>query len=58
MGLGELFNFAAYTFAPASMVTPLGALSVLVSAILASKFLKEGLSALGKVIILLRNIYL
>lgn len=49
MGLGELFNFAAYTFASASMVTPLGALSVLISAILASKFLKEGLSALGKV---------
>jgi hypothetical protein len=30
MGLGELCNFAAYGFAPASVVTPLGALSVLV----------------------------
>lgn len=30
MGLGELCNFTAYGFAPASVVTPLGALSVLV----------------------------
>ena len=30
MGLGEFCNFAAYGFAPASVVTPLGALSVLV----------------------------
>ncbi len=30
MGLGELCNFAAYGFAPASVITPLGALSVLV----------------------------
>jgi hypothetical protein len=30
MGIGELCNFAAYGFAPASVVTPLGALSVLV----------------------------
>lgn len=30
MALGELCNFAAYGFAPASVVTPLGALSVLV----------------------------
>lgn len=28
--LGEFANFAAYAFAPATMVTPLGALSVLV----------------------------
>ena len=27
---GECINFAAYAFAPATMVTPLGALSVLV----------------------------
>lgn len=31
MGFGEAFNFAAYAFAPASLVTPLGALSVLVT---------------------------
>ena len=30
MGVGEFCNFAAYGFAPASVVTPLGALSVLV----------------------------
>ncbi|XP_022910531.1 magnesium transporter NIPA2 [Onthophagus taurus] len=49
MGVGELANFAAYAFAPASLVTPLGALSVLVSAILASKYLNEKLNFLGKV---------
>ncbi|GFQ92252.1 hypothetical protein TNCT_93971 [Trichonephila clavata] len=31
MGIGEAANFAAYAFAPASLVTPLGVLSVLVS---------------------------
>lgn len=49
MGVGEVANFGAYAFAPASLVTPLGALSVLVSAILSSKFLKENLNILGKV---------
>ncbi|XP_054721844.1 magnesium transporter NIPA2-like isoform X2 [Uloborus diversus] len=39
MGVGEAANFAAYAFAPASLVTPLGVLSVLVSAILSSKYL-------------------
>ncbi|KAJ8942228.1 hypothetical protein NQ314_010128 [Rhamnusium bicolor] len=48
MGIGEMANFAAYAFAPASLVTPLGALSVLVSAVLASKCLKETLNILGK----------
>lgn len=28
--IGEIANFAAYTFAPAILVTPLGALSVLI----------------------------
>nr|XP_039261235.1 magnesium transporter NIPA2-like [Styela clava] len=49
MGLGEAANFIAYAFAPATLVTPLGALSVLVSAILASYFLNERLNSLGKV---------
>lgn len=49
MGLGEAANFIAYAFAPATLVTPLGALSVLVSAILASSFLNERLNSLGKV---------
>ncbi|XP_038625221.1 magnesium transporter NIPA3 [Tachyglossus aculeatus] len=48
MGLGEAANFAAYAFAPATLVTPLGALSVLVSAILSSYFLHERLNVHGK----------
>ncbi|XP_063222519.1 magnesium transporter NIPA2 isoform X2 [Bacillus rossius redtenbacheri] len=48
MGIGEAANFAAYAFAPASLVTPLGALSVLVSAVMSSKFLNEKLNLLGK----------
>lgn len=48
MGIGEAANFAAYAFAPASLVTPLGALSVLVTSIMASKFLNEKLNLLGK----------
>lgn len=48
MGIGEAANFAAYAFAPASLVTPLGALSVIVTAVLASKFLNEKLNLLGK----------
>ncbi|UJR13423.1 hypothetical protein I4U23_000438 [Adineta vaga] len=49
MGLGEVCNFAAYGFAPASVVTPLGALSVLVSALLAVRFLGEKLNRFGKI---------
>ena len=30
VAVGECANFAAYAFAPATLVTPLGALSVLV----------------------------
>ncbi|XP_034247423.1 magnesium transporter NIPA2 isoform X2 [Thrips palmi] len=48
MGIGEASNFIAYAFAPAALVTPLGALSVLVSAVLASRFLNEKLNLLGK----------
>uniref|UniRef100_A0A915PF95 Magnesium transporter n=1 Tax=Setaria digitata TaxID=48799 RepID=A0A915PF95_9BILA len=49
MGTGEACNFAAYAFAPASLVTPLGALSVIVTAMLSSKLLKERLNLLGKI---------
>ncbi|CAI5793621.1 magnesium transporter NIPA2-like [Podarcis lilfordi] len=49
MGIGEVANFAAYAFAPATLVTPLGALSVLVSAVLASYFLNEHLNIHGKI---------
>lgn len=49
MIVGEVANFAAYTFAPPILVTPLGALSVLIGAVLASFILKEELGRLGKV---------
>uniref|UniRef100_A0A671VYT3 NIPA like domain containing 4 n=1 Tax=Sparus aurata TaxID=8175 RepID=A0A671VYT3_SPAAU len=41
-------NFAAYMFAPATLVTPLGALSVLISAVLSSHLLGEVLNVVGK----------
>lgn len=49
MIIGEVANFAAYTFAPPILVTPLGALSVLIGAVLASFILKEELGRLGRV---------
>jgi len=49
VGIGELLNFTAYAFAPASLVTPLGALSVLISAIFANKYLNENLNILSKI---------
>ncbi|KAH9523223.1 Magnesium transporter nipa2 [Bulinus truncatus] len=49
MTSGECANFAAYAFAPATLVTPLGALSVIVSAVLSARVLKEKLNILGKV---------
>ncbi|XP_047633564.1 magnesium transporter NIPA4 [Phacochoerus africanus] len=48
MAAGEVANFGAYAFAPATVVTPLGALSVLISAIFSSYFLGECLNLLGK----------
>ncbi|KAK1227283.1 hypothetical protein PQX77_009700 [Marasmius sp. AFHP31] len=48
LGLGEVANFAAYTFAPPILVTPLGALSVLIGAVLASFLLNEHLGHLGR----------
>uniref|UniRef100_A0A4X2JYV7 NIPA magnesium transporter 2 n=1 Tax=Vombatus ursinus TaxID=29139 RepID=A0A4X2JYV7_VOMUR len=49
VGVGEAANFAAYAFAPATLVTPLCALSVLVSSILSSYFLNEKLNIHGKI---------
>ncbi|EFQ97812.1 hypothetical protein MGYG_08905 [Nannizzia gypsea CBS 118893] len=49
MILGELCNFVAYAFVDAILVTPLGALSVVVTTILSAIFLKERLSFVGKV---------
>ncbi|XP_061659506.1 magnesium transporter NIPA3-like isoform X2 [Syngnathoides biaculeatus] len=48
MGAGEACNFAAYMFASATLVTPLGALSVLFSALLSSYLLGELLNVVGK----------
>ncbi|KAF8306993.1 DUF803-domain-containing protein [Clavulina sp. PMI_390] len=47
MILGELCNFGSYAFIPAIIVTPLGALSVVICAILSSIFLKESLTFFG-----------
>ncbi|XP_062234086.1 probable magnesium transporter NIPA6 isoform X2 [Phragmites australis] len=47
MLLGEVANFVAYAFAPAILVTPLGALSIIVSSVLAHFVLKERLEKLG-----------
>ncbi|KAJ7558996.1 hypothetical protein O6H91_04G064900 [Diphasiastrum complanatum] len=47
MIVGEVANFAAYAFAPAILVTPLGALSIIVSAAMAHAILKEKLHTLG-----------
>jgi drug/metabolite transporter (DMT)-like permease len=48
VGVGEAANFAAFGFVPASLVTPLGALSVIVSAVLSSYLLNENLNLHGK----------
>ncbi|KAJ7465502.1 DUF803-domain-containing protein [Mycena latifolia] len=48
-GMGAFANFGAYTFAPPIMVTPLGALSVIVAAVFASFLLNERLGHLGRV---------
>jgi Predicted membrane protein len=49
MIIGEGLNFAAYAFTDAILVTPLGALSVVITTILSAIFLKERLSVIGKV---------
>ncbi|MEW5307685.1 MAG: hypothetical protein WDW36_010063 [Sanguina aurantia] len=47
MIVGEAANFTAYAFAPAILVTPLGALSIIVSAVLAHTILSEKLNVFG-----------
>ncbi|GKV24387.1 hypothetical protein SLEP1_g34002 [Rubroshorea leprosula] len=47
MVVGEIANFAAYAFAPAILVTPLGAVSIIISAVLAHIILREKLNAFG-----------
>ncbi|XP_060673489.1 probable magnesium transporter NIPA3 isoform X2 [Ziziphus jujuba] len=45
--VGEIANFAAYAFAPPILVTPLGALSIIISAALAHIILNEKLHVFG-----------
>ncbi|KAF8394034.1 hypothetical protein HHK36_020236 [Tetracentron sinense] len=47
MVVGEVANFAAYAYAPAILVTPLGALSIIFSAVLAHFILQEKLHIFG-----------
>lgn len=47
MVLGELANFGAYAYAPAILVTPLGAGSIIVTALLADLVLKEKMHVCG-----------
>lgn len=49
MIIGEICNFVAYAFVDAILVTPLGALAVVITTILSAIFLKERLSMVGKV---------
>lgn len=49
MIIGEICNFVAYAFVDAILVTPMGALSVVITAILSAIFLKERLSMVGKI---------
>ncbi|XP_017632943.1 probable magnesium transporter NIPA6 isoform X2 [Gossypium arboreum] len=45
--MGEIANFVAYIYAPAVLVTPLGALSIIVSACLAHFLLNERIQKMG-----------
>ncbi|OMO74464.1 Magnesium transporter NIPA [Corchorus capsularis] len=47
MIIGEVANFVAYVYAPAVLVTPLGALSIIVSAVLAHFMLNERIQKMG-----------
>ncbi|KAG5390290.1 hypothetical protein IGI04_031831 [Brassica rapa subsp. trilocularis] len=47
MTFGEIANFVAYVYAPAVLVTPLGALSIIISAVLAHFLLNEKLKKMG-----------
>ncbi|MCD7460926.1 hypothetical protein HAX54_044778, partial [Datura stramonium] len=49
MIVGEVSNFVAYIYSPAVLVTPLGALSIIISAVLAHFLLRERLQRLGVV---------
>ncbi|KAI8911894.1 magnesium transporter NIPA-domain-containing protein [Gorgonomyces haynaldii] len=53
MALGEVSNFGAYAFSPAILVTPLYAVSVVVSAIMSVVLLKESMNFSGSMGIIL-----
>ena len=57
MGAGEAAKFAAYAFAPATLMTPLAVLSILVSAILSSYVLNERFHLRGKIKCLLCTVF-
>jgi len=48
VAVGEIANFAAYAYAPAILVTPLGALSVLIGYAIGYSFLYVGMLLLIK----------
>uniref|UniRef100_F7AMQ9 NIPA-like protein 2 n=2 Tax=Ciona intestinalis TaxID=7719 RepID=F7AMQ9_CIOIN len=61
MVLGELGNFMAYGFAPASLVAPLGSVAVLANAVIAVVFLREPLttsSMMGVTLVLMGSLTL
>ncbi|KAF3603995.1 hypothetical protein F2Q69_00032638 [Brassica cretica] len=47
VAFGEIANFVAYVYAPAVLVTPLGDLSIIISAVLAHFLLNEKLRKMG-----------
>uniref|UniRef100_H2YXM0 NIPA-like protein 2 n=1 Tax=Ciona savignyi TaxID=51511 RepID=H2YXM0_CIOSA len=61
MVLGELGNFMAYGFAPASLVAPLGSVAVVANAVIAVVFLREPLttsSMMGVTLVLMGSLTL
>ncbi|XP_078486736.1 NIPA-like protein 2 [Ciona intestinalis] len=61
MVLGEMGNFMAYGFAPASLVAPLGSVAVLANAVIAVVFLREPLttsSMMGVTLVLMGSLTL
>lgn len=56
MGVGEIANFSAYIFSPASLVTPLGALSVVFTCILSTYFLNERMNILAQLGVVLATL--
>lgn len=47
--IGEIFTVLAYTYAPAVLVSPLGAVRVVTTTLVSVKFLNENLTRAGKI---------